>query len=474
MSASTFEDEHASYVGRWTGTSVAQPFNDFTIVNISQRDGAHYLRREDRRAFSPLEGQMTFHSANTFTATVPTWLRAQVFVHGTFSNDGTCPVLCLKIENEGMTGLETKELILKQDGHSEYDKYQVPRVDGVSPDHLPDNADFPSTAGPEALNLTKDQLDGAVQAMMTPPPEHPDNRVEGLLILKDGARIHESYAWGLTPSTPHIAASLTKSIVSLLAGIAYDRGLFALDDVISDTFPTLPTSWAADPPIRLRHVLSMTSGTTFGLPETGRMLTCSCVEEMVLASPRDHGAPGEKYHYDNGLPSLLCVFLERVSGQGIEAFAQQHLFGPLGITNYTWTRMRQRSVDGAPFVSPSGGLSLTLTDLAKIGELLLHKGVYRGRRVVSEEYVALATTQQTREGDYPYGFYFHTNTDGRHVPGKQWEDGYMAVGSGGQVVWVSPAQGLVFVAVGSSWKDFDETPAVLRAFAETVLGGLKK
>lgn len=472
MSTSTIEDKHSPYVGRWAGTSATKAFNDFTIIDISHRDGAYYLRRQDRRAFIPLEGQMAFTSENKFTAIVPTWLQAQVIVNGTFQGDGDAKVLHVNIENDGMTGLETTQVTLKQDA-SDYEKYQVSQAEGSSSLQLPGNDVFPDVAGPEALNMTQAQLNSAIEAMTQPPADHPDNRVEGLLILKNGQRIHESYYWGFTAQNTHIAASLTKSIVSLLAGIAYDQQLFTLDDVISDAFPEIPSTWGNSPAIQMRHVLSMTTGTTFGMRETGKMLTIDSVEKMVLASPRDHGAPGQKYHYDNGLPSLLCVFIERKSGMGIEAFAKKYLFEPLGISNYTWTRMKQKSVDGEPFVLPSGGSCLTLTDLGKIGELMLGKGMYKGTRVVSEEYIELATTRQTGEGDYPYGFYFHLNSGGWHVKGKEFEKAYMAVGSGGQIIWVAPEHSLVLVAVGSSWHDFDLTPAVVKAFGETVLKKLK-
>lgn len=471
MSASTNDDKHSPYVGRWTGTSATQPFNDFTIIDISYQDGSYRLGRHDRRSSTPLEGQMTFLSEDIFTATVPTWLGTQVSMHGAF-HPFTVPVLTLKIRNDGLTGLETIDVVLKQDA-SEDEKYQVSQVEGVSAGHLPSNPSFPSTAGPEALNMTKQQLDAAIRHITTPPSTHPENRVHGLLILKDGHRIHESYHWGLTPQTPHIVASLTKSIISLLTGIAYDQHLLTLDDVLSTAFPTLTSSWAADPPIRVRHALSMTTGTTFGNRETGRLLTSPCIEEMILASPRNHGAPGEKWHYDNSLPCLLSLYIERRSGVGIAEFARRHLFSPLGITGHTWTPMRQRSVDGSAFVLPSGGLHLTLSDMGRIGEMMVGKGVYRGTRVVSEEYIELATRRQTREGDYPYGFFFHVNEAGRHVKGEESGDAYMAVGSGGQVIWVAPRQRLVFVALGSSWGDIGETPSVVRAFAETVLAGLE-
>jgi CubicO group peptidase (beta-lactamase class C family) len=468
MSAST-TSAYAPYIGRWSGTSTTQPFNHFTIIDISCRDGNIYLCRHDRRSPKPLEGQINFISADAFKATVPTWLGGEVTINGAFHNNNSSVVLIATIVGDGLTGLETIEVHLKQ-GAPEHEKYLVPHL-GVAPDSLPKNDDFTSTATPETLNITSEQLDAAIQAIIKP-PSHPNNRVDGLLILKDGHRIHESYYYGLTASEPHPCASVTKSIVSLLAGIAIDQGILSLDDPVAAAFP-IPSAWTDSPPILLRHALSMTSGTAFSQRDTGKMLTSTSVASLILNAPRKYGAPGSKYHYDNSLPTIVSLLIERKSGMGIEAFAQKYLFGPLGITNYTWTRMLEASVDGAPFVLPSGGLNLTLTDFAKVGELLLGGGEYRGDRIISAEYIEEATKSQTTAGDYPYGSFFHTNEGGRHVSGEGSAGAYMALGSGGQVIWVAPKQKLVFVAVGSSWMSFEETPVVLSSFADTVLKALE-
>ncbi|KFY24728.1 hypothetical protein V493_05053 [Pseudogymnoascus sp. VKM F-4281 (FW-2241)] len=455
--------------GRWSGTSTTHPFDDFTTIDISYRDGHSYLRRHDRRSLKPLEGQINFTSNNAFMTAVPTWLGGSAIINGTFHSYRSGVVLVITIEGDGLTGLETIKVRLKQDA-PEHKKYLIPHL-GATPESPPKNAEFTSMAGPEVFNMTAEQFDAAIQTIVKP-PGHPDNRVEGILILKDGYRVHESYYYGLTDSEPHPCASVTKSVVALLAGIAIDQGLLSLDDPVASAFP-IPSAWADSPPILLRHALSMTSGTAFSQRDTGKMLTSTSVAPLILNAPRAYGAPGAKYHYDNSLPTIVSLLIERRSGLGIEAFARKYLFDPLGITNYTWTRMREDSVDGAPFVLPSGGLGLTLTDLAKIGELLLGVGEYRGDRIISAAYIEAATMSQTKEGDYPYGYFFHSNEGSRHVAGEGSIGAYMALGSGGQVIWVAPRQNLVFVAVGSSWMSFEETPVVLSSFAGTILKALE-
>ncbi len=109
-------------------------------------------------------------------------------------------------------------------------------------------------------------------------------------------------------------------------------------------------------------------------------------------------------------------------GEPFDRFAEENLFAPLGITNYRWTRVRERGVLAA------GWVYMLPRDMVKIGELMLREGVWKGRRVISESWVREATRQQTASGQYPYGFYWHlTNAQERHVQGA---DGYMGLGQG--------------------------------------------
>jgi hypothetical protein len=97
MSAST-TSAYAPYIGRWSGTSTTQPFNHFTIIDISGRDGNIYLCRHDRRSPKPLEGQINFIAADAFRATVPTWLGGEVAINGTFHDNSSSVVLVATIE----------------------------------------------------------------------------------------------------------------------------------------------------------------------------------------------------------------------------------------------------------------------------------------------------------------------------------------------------------------------------------------
>ncbi|ELR07011.1 hypothetical protein VC83_06770 [Pseudogymnoascus destructans] len=105
-------------------------------------------------------------SNNVFTTTVPTWLGGAATINGTFHSNSSGAGLVAKTEGDGLNGLETIDVHLKQ-GAPEHEKYLAPRLD-VAPESLPNNADFTSTAAPDAFNMTAEQLDAAIQAIIKP------------------------------------------------------------------------------------------------------------------------------------------------------------------------------------------------------------------------------------------------------------------------------------------------------------------
>lgn len=94
---------------------------------------------------------------------------------------------------------------------------------------------------------------------------------------------------------------------------------------------------------------------------------------------------------------------------------------------------------------------MTLRDFSKVGTLLLDKGMYNGHRIVSQEFLAAATSQQTPMTEYPYGYYFHLNTSQGQQPWLNNFDGYMALGQGEQFLAVSPKDRIVISVFSSTW-----------------------
>ncbi|CAK7202862.1 hypothetical protein SEUCBS139899_005589 [Sporothrix eucalyptigena] len=209
----------------------------------------------------------------------------------------------------------------------------------------------------------------------------------------------------------------------------------------------------------------MTAGTQHTIKDAQDLLESTDAEKLVLGWTRAAVA-GERYNYDNGLPSLIGCLIERTSGVPLVEFAQKHLFEPLGINKVLWTAMppTNRPYVSNPPVLAAGGMALPLTDFLKVGQMLVQNGVYNGQRIVSEKFLSKATRQQTPDGDYPYGFYFHVNQKTNSEGTKEWVhvngvDGYFMLGQGEQVLFIAPEEQLVVAAFSSSWhKDADCQP----------------
>ncbi|OCL14775.1 beta-lactamase/transpeptidase-like protein [Glonium stellatum] len=436
------------YAGLWSGTDSDDPFGHYTELEIFKDEG-YVMRLHDRKYAELPEARLVWQSNTAFQAIFPHWIISQpMIIMGVFHQD---KALSLGIYGNGMTGLENWTVELKKDNFSTI-AYRQPRDHLSYTYHTPcvkqDDRFYEASPAanqgicPDLLERTMSSLIESCSGSHSSPAIP---RLEGLLILKNGKLIFEEYLWGMAKDSQHLISSCTKSLVAILTCILVDKGMASLDDVVSDYFDTT-TNWSQEEPIRLRHMLAMASGTQ--PPDKYVILETTSIESTVFGLPRT-SSPGSKYIYDNGLPMILGCFIQARSGLSVETFARKYLFEPLNITNYRWTRMRQKAADGTHDVLTSGGFYMTLRDMSKIGQLMLDQGVYGGSRILSTESAKLSVQQQTPKGQYPYGFFWHLSTeDYRHFPNI---DGFMALGQGQQLIAVFPPADLVVAAVSSSW-----------------------
>jgi CubicO group peptidase (beta-lactamase class C family) len=254
--------------------------------------------------------------------------------------------------------------------------------------------------------------------------------------------------------TLHYVASVSKSLTSALAGIAVDRGLIAgVADSLFSYFPEyahLRTD--ENGPIVVEHLLSFTSGYewnefVYGFDDPrdshNQMFRTADPVGHLLARPVTT-EPGAVFHYNSGDTNLLGEIVRRAAAAStLTAFAESHLFQPLGITTYAWIRFPL-----APAVTfASGGASLRPRDMAKLGQLYLNGGVWHGTRVVSEAWVAASTAQAIPlAGSYRtlYGYGYNWWL-GRFPYLDGTVEYFRAAGWGGQDVFLVPALELVVV-----------------------------
>ena len=258
--------------------------------------------------------------------------------------------------------------------------------------------------------------------------------VNAVQVYRGGEKVAAFNRLGAAPRLN--AWSVSKSFVSVGVGIAMEEGLLSLDESVCDAFP----EFVPDNPspnltaVTVRHLLTMTTGLADALffgDDPQRYVTRDWLRHFFTAD--FDRAPGERFLYSNFNTYLLGCLIERRSGAGLAEYLRPRLFEPLGIYSPDWTCCPMGHCHAA------NGLYVTIDELARFGLLLLGRGEYGGRRVVSAAYLAEACRNQVPVSpeNPAYGYQFWMNPEG---------DGYAAQGKYGQFVIVLPRTNTLVVA----------------------------
>ncbi|MBQ0769205.1 MAG: serine hydrolase [Bizionia sp.] len=276
----------------------------------------------------------------------------------------------------------------------------------------------------------------------------------------------------------HTLQSVTKSITSILFGIALDlnKGY----NVSNKAMPLLNNNDIdlkneRKQNISIEDLLTMRSGLQWNEETDHNDTTNDCFRlessdnwiEYVLSKPMDT-IPGTKFVYNGGGTVLLGKILRSITGKRIDHWAEEKLFEPLGITDYYWKETPDGEID------TEGGLYLKAEDLAKIGSLFLNKGKWNGKQIVSESWVATSTSPLLKDvkpqwqsvTGYGYQWWIPEYTDN----GKT--NIYSANGYGGQYLMIAPEHNLIIVFNG--WNINDEPKkSTYRVLQDRIIPALK-
>jgi CubicO group peptidase (beta-lactamase class C family) len=220
--------------------------------------------------------------------------------------------------------------------------------------------------------------------------------VDSLLVARHGRLVVEEYFGGWSEGRAHTVQSVTKSVTSLLVGLAIAEGRVGLDDRVLDLFPGYqPVANDDDRKRRLTlaDLLTMRSGLNWSEdPYAGspleRLNGCGCDWLRFVLDWPMREQPGTRWEYVSGGPILLGGVVGAVTGERVDRFADSRLFGPLGVRGATWARGLP---DGLPHMG--GGLDLRPRDMAKLGALIVDGGRWQGNQVVPESWIRESTAR---------------------------------------------------------------------------------
>jgi CubicO group peptidase (beta-lactamase class C family) len=271
-------------------------------------------------------------------------------------------------------------------------------------------------------------------------------RIDAMLIARNGKLVYENYFHGHSGDVLHNIFSAGKSITSILAGIAIDKGFLEnVNTPVVQLLPEYKDFKNADPrkdSITVEDFLNMRSGLAcddwYQGTESDMQRSRDWVK-FTLDLPMISN-PGEQGSYCTGCSVTLGRIIENRSGLTLQEFANRYLFQPLGIATYQWHIMPDGKASG-------GGLFfLRPRDMVKVGLLMLNGGAYNGQQVVSKAWVDRCTmTLLKLPGQFDgYGYLWWKQQFSGGI------DSYFASGNGGQYIFVIPSKELVVVFTGGN------------------------
>ncbi len=279
--------------------------------------------------------------------------------------------------------------------------------------------------------------------------QQPNHDLNGIVVVRNGYLVSERYFNGDSADSLHDIRSATKSLTSLLMGIAIQKGLVhSVDDSISLYLPGLPKDGKEK--ITIRDLLNMRSGLDADdedpvSPGNENTLDQSSDWIRTVYSVPMKRAPGTQYLYCSINAFLAGAIVENVSHMRLDQFAKTNLFEPLRIQKYNWRHVPIDRTTG------QGNLSITTRDEAAIGQLMLDDGVVNGRRILTHDWVAKSLASQVAISDSdPYAdFYGYMWYSKAEPVGDHKVEVHFASGNGGNKIYIVPSLDMV-VAITSS------------------------
>lgn len=279
------------------------------------------------------------------------------------------------------------------------------------------------------------------------------SKTQGVIIIHNDSIVYQKYWGDITADRLATVFSVSKSITSLMCGIAVDDGYIrSIDDPVTDYLPELKKKAPMWQKLTIRHLLNMQSGLDFDdtyslnlkhfkrLNAIARLNYGHNVMKQIRGLKFRH-EPGTEHRYESMTAQILGVVIERASGRKFADYLSEKVWKPLQMESPAFINIDSPK-RGTPHTF--GGISTTMKDLAKIGRLYLNRGMWNGRRIVSEAWISQSADYDTSNDGYHFNWYNASSYGKKDEP----YPGFYALGIHGQVLYVNPHKRLIMVRIG--------------------------
>jgi CubicO group peptidase (beta-lactamase class C family) len=273
-------------------------------------------------------------------------------------------------------------------------------------------------------------------------------KTSSLLVIKNDTLVYEKYWHGHDKTTVSNSFSATKTFISLLIGIALEEGkIKSLDDAVADYLPAFKEKYKNA--VTIRHLLMMASGLDW--EESSKNPLSENAESYygndlwgLVNRQKAIVKPGKAFNYQSGNSQLLGFIIEKATGQDLSKYAYQKIWSKIGTDHDAYWSLDKENGDEKSFCCLYG----TSRDFARLGKLILQRGAWDGKQVVSEKYMdeMFANPEITTDEkvpNYRYGLHIWTYLGYKYPV-------YYCRGILGQYIISIPAEKLIIVRTGEA------------------------
>ncbi|HWY48828.1 MAG TPA: serine hydrolase [Bryobacteraceae bacterium] len=290
--------------------------------------------------------------------------------------------------------------------------------------------------------------------------------VLGLLVLKDNQIVYEKYLHDATPEDRFLSMSISKSVVSVLIGVALEEGkIHSVDDLVTQYLPYLKDSAYKD--ATLKNLLQMASGIEFNedyldpKADIHRVIFDlirggEAFKETAVALKQER-RPGTAFHYQSINTQMLGLILEKVTGTPLNKYAEEKLWKKIGAESDAFFYESKNQ----PEICAFGCFNATLRDYARFGLMAMSYGKLGDTRVVNAAWMHESTTAPAFNAGYGYQWWLSANSPD-HV--------FRAIGIYGQTIYINPAKHVVIAQFRALPKPSGALPGIPPSPLEAIAG----